>query len=80
MMTELAAKFGISHEISTPYYPHTNEKVEDINKFLKIILQHMMRVNKAECTCSSMLPCRYIEPQLGLLSDSHPSNWFMVWK
>ena len=38
---------GISHEISTPYYPQANGKVDAINKFLKTMLQHMVGVHKS---------------------------------
>ena len=38
MMVELTAKLGISHDISTPYYPQANGQVEAINKVLKRML------------------------------------------
>ena len=38
MMVELAAKLGLSHDSSTPYYPQANGQVEEINKVLKRML------------------------------------------
>ena len=46
MMLELAAKLGLSHDSSTPYYPQANGKVEAINKVLKRMLQRMIEVHK----------------------------------
>jgi len=46
MMVELAAKLGLSHNNSTPYYPQTNGQVEAINKVLKQTLQRMIGVHK----------------------------------
>eukprot|EP00253_Pinus_taeda_P035913 PITA_35913 len=46
MMVELAAKLGLSHDSSTPYYPQANGQVEAINKVLKRMLQRMIRVQK----------------------------------
>eukprot|EP00253_Pinus_taeda_P032089 PITA_32089 len=46
MMVELAAKLGLSHDNSTPYYPQANGQVEAINKVLKRILQRMIGVHK----------------------------------
>eukprot|EP00253_Pinus_taeda_P004789 PITA_04789 len=45
-MVELAAKLGLSHGSSTPYYPQANGKVEAINKVLKCMLQRMIKVHK----------------------------------
>ena len=45
-MVELAAKLGLSHNNSTPYYPQTNGQVEAINKVLKQTLQRMIGVHK----------------------------------
>ena len=46
MMVEFAAKLGLSHDSSTPYYPQANRQVEAINKVLKRILQRMIGVHK----------------------------------
>eukprot|EP00253_Pinus_taeda_P031253 PITA_31253 len=46
MMVELAAKLGLSHDSSTPYYPQANGKIEAINKVLKCMLQRMIGVHK----------------------------------
>eukprot|EP00253_Pinus_taeda_P014531 PITA_14531 len=46
MMIELAAKLGLSHDSSTPYYPQANRQVEAINKVLKCMLQRMIGVHK----------------------------------
>ena len=46
MMVELAAKLGLSHDSSTPYYPQANGQVEAINKVLERMLQRMIRVHK----------------------------------
>jgi transposase InsO family protein len=46
MMVELAAKLGLSHDSSTPYYPQANGQVEAINKVLKRMLQRMIGVTK----------------------------------
>ena len=46
MMVELAAKLGLSHDSSTPYYPQANGQVEAINKVLKRMLQRMIGVHK----------------------------------
>jgi len=46
MMVELAAKLGLLHDSSTPYYPQANRQVEVINKFLKRMLQRMIGVHK----------------------------------
>eukprot|EP00253_Pinus_taeda_P001994 PITA_01994 len=48
MMVELAAKLGLSHDSSTPYYPQANGQVEAINKVLKRMLQRMIRVHKRD--------------------------------
>ena len=45
MMTELTAKLGLSHEISTPYYHHANGQAEAIKKILKTMLQCMVWVH-----------------------------------
>ncbi len=45
-MVELAAKLGLSHDSSTPYYPQANGQVEAINKVLKRMLQRMIGVHK----------------------------------
>jgi transposase InsO family protein len=39
MMYELTKKLGLLHENSTPYYPHANGQVEEINKVLITMLQ-----------------------------------------
>eukprot|EP00253_Pinus_taeda_P001890 PITA_01890 len=39
MVAELAAKLGLSHDSSTPYYPQANGQVEAINKVLKQMLR-----------------------------------------
>eukprot|EP00253_Pinus_taeda_P003403 PITA_03403 len=44
MVVELAAKLGLSHDSSTPYYPQANRQVEAINKVLKHMLQRMIGV------------------------------------
>ena len=49
MMVELAAKLGLSHDNSTPYYPQANGQVEAVNKVLKRMLQRMIRVHKWDC-------------------------------
>eukprot|EP00253_Pinus_taeda_P001496 PITA_01496 len=46
MMVELAAKLGLSHDSSTPYYPQANGQVEAIKKVLKRMLQRMIEVYK----------------------------------
>ena len=46
MMVELAAKVGLSHDNSTPYYLQANGQVEAINKVLKRMLQRMIGVHK----------------------------------
>lgn len=46
MMVELAAKLGLSHDSSTPYYPQANGQVQAINKVLKHMLQRMIGVHK----------------------------------
>eukprot|EP00253_Pinus_taeda_P003608 PITA_03608 len=46
MMVELAAKLGLSHDSSTPYYLQANGQVEAINKVLKRMLQRMIGVHK----------------------------------
>ena len=46
MMVKLAAKLGLSHDSSTPYYPQANGQVEAINKVLKRMLQRMIGVHK----------------------------------
>ena len=46
MMVELAAKLGLSHDSSTPYYPQANGQVEAVNKVLKRMLQRMIGVHK----------------------------------
>ena len=46
MMFEMAAKLGLFHDNSTPYYPQTNWQVEAINKILKRMLQRMIEVHK----------------------------------
>eukprot|EP00253_Pinus_taeda_P015137 PITA_15137 len=46
MMVELASKLGLSHDISTPYYPQDNKQVEAINKVLKRMLQRMIGAHK----------------------------------
>ena len=46
MMTELSSKLGFRQENSSPYYPQANDQVEDINKFLKTMLQHMVGEQK----------------------------------
>ena len=46
MMVELAAKLGLSHNSSTPYYSQANGQVQAINKFLKRMLQRMIGVHK----------------------------------
>eukprot|EP00253_Pinus_taeda_P012352 PITA_12352 len=48
MMVELAAKLGLSHDSSTPYYLQANRQVEAINKVLKCMLQRMIRVHKQD--------------------------------
>eukprot|EP00253_Pinus_taeda_P025337 PITA_25337 len=48
MMVELAAKLGLSHDSSTPYYPQANGQVEAINKVLKCMLQRMIGVHKRD--------------------------------
>eukprot|EP00253_Pinus_taeda_P011832 PITA_11832 len=46
MMVKLAAKLGLSHDISTSYYLQANGQVEAINKVLKYMLQRMIGVHK----------------------------------
>jgi len=46
MMVKLAAKLGLSHDISTLYYPQANGQVEAIKKVLKRMLQRMIGVHK----------------------------------
>eukprot|EP00253_Pinus_taeda_P012057 PITA_12057 len=46
LTVELAAKLGLSHESSTPFYPQANRQVEAINKVLKLMLQRMIGVHK----------------------------------
>eukprot|EP00253_Pinus_taeda_P012824 PITA_12824 len=46
MMAELAAKLGLSHDSSIPYYPQANGQVEAINKVLKRMLQRMIGFHK----------------------------------
>ena len=46
MMIKLTTKLGLSHDSSTPYYPHASGQVEAINKVLKCMLQRMIRVHK----------------------------------
>ena len=46
MMVELAAKLGLSHDSSSPYYPQANGQVEAINKVLKHMLQRMVGSHK----------------------------------
>ena len=46
MMVKLAAKLGMSHDSSTPYYPQANRQVEAINKVLEHMLQRMIEVHK----------------------------------
>ena len=46
MMVELAAKLGLSHDNSSPYYPQVNGQVEAINKVLKRMLQKMIGTYK----------------------------------
>eukprot|EP00253_Pinus_taeda_P025636 PITA_25636 len=46
MMVELAARLGLSHDSSTPYYLQANGQVEAINKVLKCMLQRMIGVHK----------------------------------
>eukprot|EP00253_Pinus_taeda_P035052 PITA_35052 len=48
MMVELAAKLGLSHDNSTPYYPQPNGQVEAINTVLKRMLQRMIGVHKQD--------------------------------
>eukprot|EP00253_Pinus_taeda_P016712 PITA_16712 len=48
MMVELAAKLGLSHDSSIPYYPQANGQVEAINKVLKCMLQRMIGVHKRD--------------------------------
>ncbi len=48
MMVDLAAKLGLSHDSSTPYYLQANGQVETINKVLKRMLQRMIRVHKRD--------------------------------
>eukprot|EP00253_Pinus_taeda_P013054 PITA_13054 len=48
MMVELAAKLGLSHNNSTPYYPQANEQVEAINKVLKCMLKRKIGVHKQD--------------------------------
>ena len=48
MMVELAAKLGLSHDNSTPYYPQANGKVEAINKVLKHMLQRIIGAHKRD--------------------------------
>ena len=47
MMSELTAKLGLSHEISTSYYLLVNGQVEVINKIIKMMLQCMIGVQKS---------------------------------
>jgi len=46
MMIELAAKLGLSHDSSSPYYLQANGQVEAINKVLKHMLQRMIGTHK----------------------------------
>eukprot|EP00253_Pinus_taeda_P002991 PITA_02991 len=46
MMVEFAAKLGLSHDNSTPYYPQANGQVQAINKVLKCLLQRMIGIPK----------------------------------
>ena len=46
IMVELAAKLGLSHDNSTPYYSQANGKFEAINKVLKRMLERMIGVHK----------------------------------
>ena len=46
MMVKLAAKLGLSHDSSSPYYPQAIEQVEAINKVLKSMLQRMIGTHK----------------------------------
>eukprot|EP00253_Pinus_taeda_P006471 PITA_06471 len=48
MMVELAAKLGLSHNFSTPYYPQANRQVEAIKKVLKPMLQRMIGFHKRD--------------------------------
>nr|GFA12369.1 reverse transcriptase domain-containing protein [Tanacetum cinerariifolium] len=40
-------KYGVTHRLSTAYYPQTSEKVEVSNRGLKIILERTIRENRA---------------------------------
>jgi hypothetical protein len=49
MMFEITNKLGLQHENSTPYYPHANGQVEEINKFLTTMLRQMVQIHKSSC-------------------------------
>jgi transposase InsO family protein len=46
MMGELHTMLGFLHDNASPYYPQENGQVEDINKVLKRMLQHMVGEKK----------------------------------
>jgi transposase InsO family protein len=50
---ELSSRLGFSNEFFSPYYPHSNGKVEAVNKVLKTMLQRM--VNKHKINWNHML-------------------------
>jgi transposase InsO family protein len=43
---ELSSKLGFSHDFSSPYYPHSNGQVKDVNKVLKTMLQRTVNKHK----------------------------------
>lgn len=47
MMVKLSSKMGFHHENSFLYYPWENGQVEDVNKFLKTMIQWMVGTHKS---------------------------------
>ena len=41
-------KYGVLHNIATPYHPHTSGKVEVSNREIKLILSKMINANKID--------------------------------
>jgi hypothetical protein len=80
MMVELAAKLGLSHDSSTPYYPQANGQVEAINKVLKRMLQRMIGVHKRRWHLILYSALWAYRTSVKTQPDSHLFNWCMVWK
>jgi len=48
MIAELNSQLGLHHDSSTPYYPHANGQVEEINKVLITMLQRTIGKHKKD--------------------------------